>query len=69
MSDNLKTVQAMYEAFGRGDVPSILERLDDDVVWEEGGLDHGVPWLRRRRPRRRVQASRRHHQHVLAAGD
>jgi ketosteroid isomerase-like protein len=26
-------VQAMYEAFGRGDVPAILAHLASDVVW------------------------------------
>ena len=32
---NLAAVQAIYEAFGRGDMPAILERLTDDVRWEE----------------------------------
>jgi hypothetical protein len=39
------TVLAMYEAFGRGDIPAILDRLADDVVWEERSDDHGIPWL------------------------
>src|SRR3954463_4435618 len=34
MSDHVQTVQAIYEAFGRGDVPAILERLAPDVAWE-----------------------------------
>jgi ketosteroid isomerase-like protein len=45
MSDNLGTVQDIYEAFGRGDIPTILGHLHDDVVWEADGVDHGVPWL------------------------
>lgn len=49
---NLETVQQIYEAFGRGDVPAILERLAPDVAWEDFA-DHsaqnaGVPWLARR---------------------
>lgn len=31
---NLSTVQAIYEAFGRGDVPGILDLMADDVAWE-----------------------------------
>ena len=31
---NLKTVQGIYESFGRGDVPAILDELRDDVRWD-----------------------------------
>jgi ketosteroid isomerase-like protein len=31
---NAATVQAIYEAFGRGDVPAILDHMADDVEWE-----------------------------------
>ena len=31
--DNLTTVKAVYEAFGRGDVETILEAVADDVDW------------------------------------
>ncbi len=34
---NSATVQGLYAAFGRGDVPAILEKLADDVVWESEG--------------------------------
>ena len=34
---NTATVQEAYAAFGRGDVPAILEQLADDVVWESEG--------------------------------
>ena len=45
-----QTVQDIYAAFGRGDIPAILERLADDVRWDHlpdgGGAErHGVPWL------------------------
>lgn len=41
----VETVQSIYAAFGTGNVPAILERLADDVDWEMGADDHGVPWL------------------------
>jgi uncharacterized protein len=49
---NLETVQGLYEAFGRGDVPAMLETLADDVSWEHWAdwSPHraGVPWLQPR---------------------
>jgi ketosteroid isomerase-like protein len=42
---NVQTIQDVYAAFGRGDVPYILERLTDDVTWgiiNDGTT--GVPW-------------------------
>ena len=42
---NLATVQAMYAAFGRGDVPYILDQLADDISWDEGIRATDVPWL------------------------
>lgn len=50
MSDNLKTVSAIYEAFGRGDIPTILDFLADDVAWESWADNSAqkadVPWLK-----------------------
>ena len=51
---NLETVQSIYAAFGRGDVPAILEVMSDDVVWEYGAADNGVPWLAPRRGKKGV---------------
>jgi ketosteroid isomerase-like protein len=46
---NLATVQAIYEAFGKGDVPAILDKLADDVQWESwpdnSAVKAGVPWM------------------------
>jgi ketosteroid isomerase-like protein len=46
---NVETVKGIYEAFGRGDVPTILEAMADDVRWEqwENFYPHreGVAWL------------------------
>jgi ketosteroid isomerase-like protein len=49
MSNHLATVGAIYEAFGKGDIPTILGYMADDVRWEEwddnSAQRAGVPWL------------------------
>jgi ketosteroid isomerase-like protein len=46
---NLATVQGVYEAFGKGDVPAILDVLDEHVEWEawenNSAVHAGVPWM------------------------
>jgi ketosteroid isomerase-like protein len=39
MSDHLASVQEIYAAFGRGDIDVMLERLSEDIRWENWG-DH-----------------------------
>jgi ketosteroid isomerase-like protein len=53
---NIDTVKAMYEAFGRGDVPAILEKLDENVEWDTDYDAHSAaaPWLEPRRGRDNV---------------
>lgn len=52
---NVQTVQEIYAAFGRGDIPAILDRLADDVAFDpwagNAGQSAGVPWLLERRGR------------------
>lgn len=48
--DNLQVVKDIYAAFGRGDVPAILNHLHPEVEWEYGGTS-SVPWLEPRRGR------------------
>jgi hypothetical protein len=48
MTENAATVHGIYEAFGRGDVPAILARVAEDVVWEYGPREIAAPWLARR---------------------
>jgi uncharacterized protein len=53
---NVEAVQELYTAFGRGDVPAVLERLADDVEWESWEVGNtaqqaGVPWLKLQRGR------------------
>ena len=44
---NIQTIQEMYAAFGRGDVPAILGKLAEDVSWDADETP-GVPWLKER---------------------
>lgn len=48
MSKNLSTVQSIYAAFGRGDIPAILEHITDDCQWEYGPGTNDVPYLQPR---------------------
>jgi len=41
---NIKTIQDIYGAFGRGDVPAILERLADDVEFSFNSAVPSLPW-------------------------
>jgi len=41
---NQKTVEAVYSAFGRGDVPFILERVTEGTRWDFSVGTSDVPW-------------------------
>jgi hypothetical protein len=41
---NIKTIAAVYEAFGRGDVATILGAVTDDVDWAAETTSTGAPW-------------------------
>jgi uncharacterized protein len=44
---NIKTIQSLYAAFGKGDVPTILEALANDVKWgihSNSRASKSVPW-------------------------
>lgn len=51
---SIDTVRSIYDAFSRGDVPAILERLSPDVDWEYGQTHNDVPWLAHRKGRAEV---------------
>ena len=40
---NTKTIMAVYEAFGRGDVTAILDVVTDDVDWAEEATSAAAP--------------------------
>ncbi len=42
--DNIKTIQTIYEAFGRGDVATILDGVTDDVDWASDTSSSVAPW-------------------------
>lgn len=50
--EHLAAVQAIYAAFGTGDIPAILDRLAADVAWEHWDDSFAqradVPWARAR---------------------
>ena len=47
MSDNAETIRGAYEAFGRQDIPGVLERFDGEIEWDvpkalpNGGVHRG----------------------------
>ena len=51
---NTDTVQEIYEAFGRGDVLAILDKLDETVEWETQAPVSGVLWLQSRRGKAKI---------------
>ena len=46
---NIDTVKQIYQAFGRGDIPAIIDKLDLNVEWDLEVPTPGVPWLQARR--------------------
>ncbi len=40
-TSNVAVMQETYEAFARGDVPAVLERMDPQIEWYEA---EGNPW-------------------------
>ena len=53
-STHTGTVAELYGAFGRGDVPFILDRLTDDISWDEGLRVTDIPWLQHRGNKQQV---------------
>ena len=47
--ENTETVQRLFEAFGRGDVATLMSLLSEDVVWFMPGSPEVVPYAGERR--------------------
>ena len=51
--NNIATINRIYEAFGRGDIPAIIKFLADNVQWEQwadnSSQKAGVPWMQARK--------------------
>ena len=41
---NIETARQMYQAFGRGDVQAILDRVTGDVDWSTDAAIASAPW-------------------------
>lgn len=41
--ENLGIIKEIYDAVGRGDVASILDRVTDDVDWSAEAAGHAAP--------------------------
>jgi len=46
---NVETMQDLYAAFGRGDIPSVLGAMDPNIEWREAENNpyqpDGTPWI------------------------
>ncbi len=42
--ENIKSIQRIYEAFGRGDVNAVLEGVTDNVDWATETSSTVAPW-------------------------
>ena len=49
MSDNVKKIMSLYEAFGRGDIATIVNNVSDDVTWGTDTAAKEIPWYNVRR--------------------
>lgn len=49
MSRNTDTAKAIYDSFGKGDVPAILARLSPGVVWEHDWGGERLKWFEERK--------------------
>lgn len=47
--DNVRLVKNIYDAFGRGDIPSVLGAFSPDIKWHEAEsnpyMPSGEPWV------------------------
>ncbi len=52
MQNHVTTVNSIYDAFGKGDIQTIINYLSDDVQWEQwadnSAQKAGVPWMQAR---------------------
>ena len=55
-NDNIKTVQSIYEAFGRGDVGTILDAVDDtNIDWASDTSSTVAPWYGVRKSKTEIE--------------
>ncbi len=44
---NLQTLYAIYEAFGQGNIQTLLDNCSDSIEWEYGNGSVTAPWLQK----------------------
>ena len=44
MTDNSAFVRSLYDAFGRGDLQSIIDNVDPAIEWVSNGSGETIPW-------------------------
>jgi ketosteroid isomerase-like protein len=53
MNNNVATVHSIYEAFGKGEISTIIDCLAENVQWEQwtdnSAQKAGVPWMQARK--------------------
>lgn len=54
-STHTGTVAELYAAFGRGDVPAVLEYLSDNISWDHGLRANDLPWMQPRTGKQQVE--------------
>ena len=52
---NIQAAKDMYQAFGRGDLEAILERVTDDVDWSTDAAIESAPWYGHRQGKDEVR--------------
>ena len=52
---NIAFVQSLYAAFGKGDVPTIINGLTPDVAWHSGGRERDFPAFGPRKGQKAVE--------------
>lgn len=45
MTNHIKTVQSMYDAFQKGDIAFVVSCFANDIVWEYAPTTAAIPWL------------------------
>jgi uncharacterized protein len=51
---NIQVVRQLYDAFGEGDIDTILQAVADDVEWHQPGPPDVLPWAGTRHGRAQV---------------
>ncbi len=54
-SSNLNLVQQLYAAFGKGDVPALMNSMSADIAWHSGGRASDYPGFGPRKGHAEVQ--------------